>query len=58
MREAFFMQATMSLQDTNQDQFLLKSMEEIKEVSKKQIEQYRKTQGEANLIDSSLGDLV
>ena len=52
------MQATMSLQDTNQDQFLLKSMEEIKEVSKKQIEQYRKTQGEANLIDSSLGDLV
>ena len=35
-----------------------KNMEEIKEVSKKQIEYHKKTNGEENLIDSSLGDLV
>ena len=44
--------------ETYQDQFLAKNMEEIKEVSKKQIEYYKKTNGEEKLIDSSLGDLV
>ena len=33
-------------------------MEEIKEVSKKQIEYFRKSNGEDKLIDSSLGDVV
>ena len=37
---------------------MIKNMEEIKEVSKKQIEYYKKSNGENNLIDSSLGDLV
>ena len=44
--------------ETYQDPFLTKNMEEIKEVSKKQIEYHKKTNGEEKLIDSSLGDLV
>ena len=57
-RQAFLQKAEESLQNTYQDAFLIQNMKEVKEVTNKQIEYFKKTNAEENLVDQSLGDLV
>ena len=51
MRQAFFQKAEESLNLTYQDQFLIKNMKEVKEVTNKQIEYFKKTNAEEPLVD-------
>lgn len=58
MRQAFLQKADESLRDTFGDEFLRKIVEEVKVVTDKEIVHFKKTSGEAKLVDQSLGDLV
>ena len=58
MRQAFLQKAEESLKDTYGDDFLKKSLEEVKVVTEKQIVHFKKSGGEHLLVDQPLGDLV
>ena len=58
MRQAFLHKAEESLAQTYQDPFLVKTMRELKDVTNKQIEYFKKSSGEAKLVDQPLGDLI
>ena len=51
MRQAFLQKAEESLAGTYQDQFLVKCMKEVKEVTNKQIEYFKKTNAQEKLVD-------
>ena len=51
MRQAFLHKAEESLAQTYQDPFLVKTMKELKDVTNKQIEYFKKSNGEARLVD-------
>ena len=58
MRQAFFKKAEESLEDTYFDDFFVQIIQEVKSVTQKQIECYRKSNKKEKLVGLSLGDFV